>query len=398
MNKHYAESAKCTASTPLLRSPSPIRLTVAGVGALGSELCLQLNQASRRYAGPGWPLALIRLLDPDRVEARNLGLSRLFPVGGVGRNKASFAAQLLGPGSPFPWRAIPLEIADVGWQVLRNSDLLVSCVDSALARSEIALAARSVGLPMLDGGVSAQGGPHGRVAWFPAHTIAACYLCGVAETARAEILAYGFSPALGCSVPPPAQPLSGSLQASGAIQQTAAAMVRAILHYAGSGAFHSPDPQQAGALRLTPDVIQTSAWRAEPLSLPRSATCPWHQDPSGPLVPLHHRRPFRDGLSPGYAERDRLRIQLAWPICLEARCLACGLRQQTRQRLGKLRQRGGCAGCGRTGTLEALRTISSIGAQDPEAGRTPRQLGLPDRHLYRLRGTMAMAGEEENRS
>ncbi len=393
MNRRSAGSAKCTASTPALRSRRAVHLTVVGVGALGSELCLRIAEAGRREGGVGWPIAQVCLVDPDRVERRNLALSRLFlAAGGVGRTKAGVAAQWLNREGRVRWRAIPLEIADVGWGVLRRTDLLVSCVDSAMGRSEIALVARRLGLPMLDGAVSAQEDPHGRVSWFPSDPMTACYLCGVAGAARADILAYGFSPTLGCAVPRQGEPLSESPTAAPAVRETAATMLRAILRFAGN----CQDPQEASAEQLTAKDGRAGEWTRERLTLPRGARCPWHEGIGEPLVALDHRRPFRDGLPPDEGVGGGWRIQLAWPVCLEARCLACGLRQATRQRLAKVRRRGQCAGCGLVGTLEALRSIGSIGASDEAAGKTPRQLGLPGRHLYRLRRTMAMAGEEEN--
>ena len=383
----------------VLPKPGALRVAIIGAGALGSEVCLRLSDAA---TSNGSGIAEVLVIDPDRLQPQNLSFGRMYLPLTTGQLKAALVAEGLNGCGPLRWTGLPLEVADVGWQILKGCDLLISCVDSALARIEIALIARRLAIPMLDGGVSADGVATGRVGWFPAAPEAACYLCGIGEARRAEMLAYGLAPTLGCAAPAETVPFSEMYAAhagvGAAVSETAAALVRSILSFALPDQRGGLDGRLASAERLTAGDELGSTWATERLSLPWSATCPWHDENLGMLVSLEGGQTFRDAIPLDRRKGAPWRVQLAWPVCVEARCRACGVRQERAERLAKLRRRGICTGCQSVGSLDALRCVGSLGSEDLESCRTPSQLGLPDRHLYRLRRTVAMVvGERLDR-
>src|ERR1017187_1536171 len=96
---------------------------VVGAGALGNEVIKSLG-----LIGVG----RILVIDPDRIEASNLTRSVFYSYyNSAGLNKAQVIAEVcskLFANTRFD--ALPLEIADVGFQDLKDLDLLFSCVDS----------------------------------------------------------------------------------------------------------------------------------------------------------------------------------------------------------------------------------------------------------------------------
>jgi hypothetical protein len=156
---------------------------VVGAGALGNETIRQLG-----LLGAG----KVTVIDPDFVEPSNLPRSLLFNYkreSKLGRNKAESAIE--STSELFPdndWSALPLEIADVGFQHLIHSDLLFSCTDSDLARLETAYISKALGIPMVDGGLGQQNYSHGRVTYFGAVAAVACFGCMLSPSKRAELL------------------------------------------------------------------------------------------------------------------------------------------------------------------------------------------------------------------
>ena len=360
------------------RGLTGLRLAVVGCGALGSELC-------RRLAELKHPQVLV--IDPDRLEERNLALSVLFQHveryakrrgGALGQSKAGLAVRYasdLQAGAA--WRAFEAELADVGLAELRACDVLLCCADSTLARVETAFAARSLGLPMLDGGIRSHvpfaetAAQQGRVTWFAPSPDAACSLCGLGESRRAEILAYALSPSLGCVAPLRFEPMSGS---PAIVEAVAEAMLELLA--AHTDAAIQPSASSARIVGLDGEFPQV-------IELTRSAGCPWHRlgDPAT-LVQVAPDRSF--ALSLAELRADSL-LELTWPICLRALCRACGRACEPLRRTAYTRRRARCPHCAAAGTLEPLESIDRIWFSHPLAGRTPRELGLPVRQLYRQR-------------
>ena len=348
--------------------PSPMRrLVVVGVGALGSSVCSLLLECGYKD---------VLLIDPDCVAPHNVPLSRVFQAAGaaaVGQPKVAVIEQWARRAA-LPWQSRQAEIADVGLGELAAFDVLLSCPDNALARAETAFAARSLALPMLDAGVQSLGIAEGRVSWFAPEPEAACYLCGLADARRGELLAYALAPSLGCALP--ADGLMGPMTgAPAAVQMTARAVLEVLEGGAGmrgKGSF---------ALRLRAEPGAPTA--GERIELPRSCACPWHALAAPErLCALPYERPLRDLLGP------HTMLELPWPVCLQARCGRCGQVDKPMRRAAFVRRAMLCPGCGCAGALEPLATLGTLAATHPLAARSLRQLGLPDRHLYHLRRTV----------
>jgi molybdopterin-synthase adenylyltransferase len=349
-----------------------LNIAVVGSGALGSGICKVLAEHS---------FSKVLVIDPDRLEPRNVPFSSLYQdvysrygTKAFAQFKAELLVNLIREQHTLPWTSMTTEIADVGLGRLAACDLIISCTDSTLARIETAIAARAAGLPMLDGGVMGEGIAAGRVSWFPPVREAACYLCGISEIRRAELLSYAVSTSLGCKLPEEASSMTGTHDA---IKETAATMFQLIEAFcAGESQFES-----SFALRLENGFLQKT-WTHQDLKLPRSATCPWHDELTGEWRPLDYDRPVRDAL-----DGSNMRLELSWPQCIEANCRLCGYRSSPNKRVALVRRKMVCAQCGTIGSYEPVKVINSLGAMDAAAAFTPRQLGLPEQHLYLFRRT-----------
>ena len=282
------------------------------------------------------------------------------------QNKALLLAAAAHDLDGLAWRSAPCEIADVGWEDLRETDLLCCCTDTILSRVETAWIARALGKPMLDGAVLGQGIAEGRVTVYPAARAAACTLCGLAEDRRAAVLGYAASASLGCQAPEEAPVMRAALATLDAV---ADAMLARIVEW-----------QSAGEVSCTTKLVETPGrtWRADSVQLTRSAGCPWHDDLQGTFESLAWSEPVATALNAGGRE-----LVLNWPVCTEAACDGCGLRSSPMQRVARVR-RAPCPVCGQR-RQQPLRVIHRIRHGDPSSAFSPRQLGMPERHLYWLR-------------
>ena len=347
------------------------RLCVVGTGALGSALLDRLRHQQ---------FAAVLLVDPDAVEERNLLLSPFLrrsvvhsgalPHPPSSQNKAHLLAEAAQRLDSLPWRSAACEIADVGWADLLDIDLLCCCTDTILSRVETAWIAQALGKPMLDGGVVGQGIAAGRVTAYPGTISAACALCGLAEDRRAAVLGYAASASLGCQAP---QETPAMMAALDTLDAVADAMLASILRR-----------QQIGReVSCTTKLTQAAEgnWRMESFQLTRSATCPWHSGFPGTLEMLAWDQPVAPALEGG-----RRQLVLNWPICTQAACRACGFQSRPMQRVAQVR-RAPCPACALP-QQQPLRAIHRIRQGDPSSALSPRQLGLPERHLYWLHDTV----------
>ena len=386
----------------LANTSVPLSIAVVGTGALGSALCRLL--ASARCAD-------VLLIDPERLEAHNLAMSPLLreaysiadrralfspASSGVLPHKAELLCRYARQQWGLPWRSLVDEFADVGLEQIAGVNVLCSVPDNALARAEVAFVARLLGKPVLDGGVLGENSDGARIAWFPPVPQAACYLCGMADDRLEQVVGYAASASLGCTPLEDAPPMTGTPVA---VRETARAMWQQLQHFADGEA--SLTQSQAWRLQPLPEPRGKRNWYAEPVALRTSASCPWHEPPASELLPAPWQIPIEQTL----LEYGRNSVQLLWPICTLARCDGCGARVEplsatkdsdatadsansaaelhwrVRSRVALVRRRLSCPQCGLVATLQPLLCIDRIAAGDPLAQRTPRQLGLPDRHL-----------------
>src|ERR1035441_4583883 len=128
---------------------------VVGAGALGNEVVKALG-----LLGVG----AITIVDPDFVEPSNLTRSIFLRGAAPGSGKAvsvAASAAALFPDTRFI--ALAAEIADVGFGLVSEAHLLFGCVDSDLARLELAYVSTRLHRPVCDAGLGAPHYSHGRV-------------------------------------------------------------------------------------------------------------------------------------------------------------------------------------------------------------------------------------------
>lgn len=345
-------------------------IAVVGVGALGSEVCRQLAENS---------FLNVVVIDPDPLEKRNVPGSLIYQnVISTKGNKAldQFKVNLLcdeiNRRYGLHWSAIAEEIADVGLGLLTGIDLILSCTDSTLARVETTRAAHILGVPMIDGGVMSKGIAAGRVSWFTANRNAACYLCGISEIRRAMVLTYAASASLGCSVGDEEFPaMTASFRT---VQETATAMLLLLLQRQRGRV----PIERSFAVRLQDDLQEQ--WSQFFLDLPRSVTCPWHDNEPEKWSPILEDKTIKEILTD-----DNFLIQLPWPQCLTAYCRVCGTDSKPFRRLAWVRRKAICTHCGTKGSSEPVEVIDTLLRTDQRAKLMLWQLGLPKQHLYLLR-------------
>lgn len=339
---------------------------VAGAGALGNEVARILG-----LLGTG----RVVVVDPDTVEASNLPRSTFFWARDqIGQNKA--LALVKGASSWFPdtgWFAEGTEIADVGFQKIAAAHLIFSCVDSDLARLEIAYISTKLGVPVMDGGTGRQNFSHGRVTYFPATRESACYSCLLSPRKRRELLSTWHATLQPCT------PVTESGDTELVSTPTMAAVVGALqVEFGLRNLFHdgAETPLKTNTLevRLAPD-----RWLSE-FHTPVSAECPFHEPSSQTMHPLPRAEcTFRELLDSAAAKH----MILDWPICTEAKCQDCGRRWEPMLRLAALRRYGKCPSCGSKGILE-IQTIRTVGRDSPWIDCPVSALQLPVDHLYTL--------------
>lgn len=130
------------------------RVTVVGVGALGSHAALFLRSADVQ----------LRLIDFDRVEQKNV-LSQFHGRQSVGKLKAQALAQSLNFmfGTKAEALTVRLDQRNVK-ELLSGSDLVLDCLDNGASRRTVQQHVRGAGIECLHGAVDAEGS-FGRVIW-----------------------------------------------------------------------------------------------------------------------------------------------------------------------------------------------------------------------------------------
>ena len=347
---------------------SELTAMIIGAGALGNEVARQAGMLG---------LAHVILVDPDCVEARNLPRSFFFwPPEAIGRNKAAAVAAAASRHFPSTrWTARATEVADVPSATIQASHVLFSCVDSDLARFEIAYLAKQAGVMVVDAGLGRDDYSFGRVSVFPASADTACYGCLMGPRKRRALLETWHSTLRSCTEPIPAT-RSGTSSAS---TPTMAALVAAMQVEIGLRALLETWDGRLSAARSV-EIRLHPKYRLDEFRTDVSTACLFHDIDRTALYPMPvPQSTFGDLLARTGAES----VTLEWPICVLARCPACGAEWAPMQRLATLRRRGRCAACGTTSVLE-VETLRVITAESRWAATTAEQLGFSAEHRFRL--------------
>jgi hypothetical protein len=120
--------------------------------------------------------------------------------------------------------------------------------------------------------------------------------------------------------------------------------------------------------------------------IPLSPECPFHEELPANCVLQAANSDISVREMLGLAARDRPgepALTLDWPLCVSARCRACGHRWPAMKRLAVLRRSGVCPKC-LSGPVAAERSVHRIGLDSDLADYSLGELGMPDRHLYTI--------------
>jgi adenylyltransferase/sulfurtransferase len=351
-----------------------MRFIVVGAGALGNEVVKNLG-----LLGAG----SVVVIDSDKIELSNLSSSVFFRASDCGRPKAE--ALCLSLSSTFPdtrWEFHNCEVADVGFGKLAGANLILTCVDSDLARIEAAWISQRMNIPMSDGGL---GGPdywRGRVSFFSGGA-SACFSCKLSPARRRELLALSLATGHSCWASAETIPNSST--------PTMAAIVGALQVDFGLRCLNEPENSHTHD-RTSPTIEITldANARLRRFVTPLSSGCPFHGASNHRSVPLwHSRASARELLN---SEKAHV-VDLDWPICVEAHCLDCGTDWKPMKRVAWLRRYGTCPVCGSHRVLEN-QNISSLDRNSVWSDTPLVELGLPDQHLYAVRSINEQEGLE----
>lgn len=152
------------------------RVLVVGAGALGNEVVKNLALLG---------IGHVTIVDFDRIETTNLTRSALFRHGDEGRSKAETLATRAGEMNPdCTFTAWEKDVRfDLGFQFLRECDLVFGCLDNREARYYINRYCYLLQKTWIDGGLDTL---NGSVSVFQAPRTP-CYECTLNQTDRAEL-------------------------------------------------------------------------------------------------------------------------------------------------------------------------------------------------------------------
>jgi molybdopterin/thiamine biosynthesis adenylyltransferase len=319
------------------------------------------------------------LCDRDKYDRSNV-TTQCITHGEVGRGKAQVQALRLKRINPaLRVTAIPEPVERVPMGRLRG-DVLLACVDNRKARQYLSETARHLGIPLVDGGVHADG-MLARVSVFPPHAGAACLECSWTQRDYDAI-----EQAYPCDVAhPPAgtrAPRTGSPAELGAL--AAALQVIECGPFLSGGA-----PRLDGAYEI---IVDAKSGRTLVSQIPRNENCrmsdhaPWRirRLAEGP-EDITLAQALALGASSGSGPRLWLEHQ---PFVTRLRCMGCGgeLEMLRLRRAISDRERV-CRTC--RGRLEptAADLASSLARDEvPEAARarTLRSLGFDAHDIFTI--------------
>jgi hypothetical protein len=130
-----------------------MRVTVIGVGALGSHVVLFLRNAA----------TTIKVIDFDRVESKNV-LSQFHSKTHIGKSKVESLKQTMQFLYGVKLLVVPHKLTADNTTVLSGADLLIDCLDNAPSRELVQRYALEWKVPCLHGALAPDAG-FGRAVW-----------------------------------------------------------------------------------------------------------------------------------------------------------------------------------------------------------------------------------------
>lgn len=271
---------------------------IAGIGALGSELVMKIGLLG---------CARVFIADPDLLEAKNMARSRLMRDGREGEAKVAHAIAHLTALFPCTeWCGAAVEIADVPPAEFERGEMLFSCVDTDMARTEIAALAARYRLDVCDAGLGGTSLRVGRVSWFRAGNDTACFACLLSSRRRAQLLSEWESTVHACWAGTERE-APGWTSTKEMASMVARLQVEVALAAAGT---------RGNSFSVQLDLDRSPV--ANTVQHMRSAACPLHEPAEG----------------------------VVFPVCTLAECAECGTVFAPMRRVAWVRRHGVCPRCG----------------------------------------------------
>jgi hypothetical protein len=218
---------------------------ILGMGALGNEVARLLAMAG---------IGRLVLCDPDVIAESNLSRTILFRTADVGALKVDAAARSLSdlaPGTSV--EAVPApHVNGVGLALLRDADVILSCLDSMAARYALAARCNAVGAGLIDAGTDSWGG---QVCYY--RPGGSCVGCGASARQRALR-----DDPWSCGQAVPDQPVGASAPVSALVGAWQASIALRVL-------FGLPVPEPALHIDAVGEVRRST--------LARNPECPLHE-------------------------------------------------------------------------------------------------------------------------
>lgn len=279
------------------------RVLVAGIGALGSELVKNLGLLGCER---------VFMADADVLEEKNIARSLLMRNGIAGESKVVHAIARLTEEFPrTEWCGSAVEIADVPPEEFECADILFGCVDTDLARMEMAALAVRYRLDMCDAGLGGTSLRVGRATWFPAmtsrHEAVACFGCLLSGRRRAELLSAWESAIYACWAGSEVEKSELAWTSTPTMASIAAALQLEIA-LASAG-------KEKSAFTLHVDLDGVPMMQR--IEHKCSVECPLHETVDGGM----------------------------FPVCTHAECSVCGAEFAPMRRVAWVRRHGVCPQC-----------------------------------------------------
>lgn len=326
---------------------------VAGAGALGNELLKNLA-----LIGVG----RLIIVDFDHIERSNLSRTVLFNTDDIGQPKAFAAARAVARLNPNV-DAIAVNgdlFYDIGLAYYRHADLVIGCVDSLAARSQIGLNCALAGVPYLDGGMWALGG---EVRWFLAGD-GPCFDCTMNASDR--LVAHERRSCTGFHSPSWEEPEPLPTTAS------TASIIGGLLTQEASKRL-CQQPIMAGKA-IVYNGARLSMHRTQ---LPYNPVCDSPHQPYDGVIELPNATAaaFTPAQLLHIAGPEATEVQLGHDFLTNFSCSNCGRVEAINQPWGKVPASRRC--CPHCDALRAFEIVNRVESGSPYQHRLLQQLGVP---------------------